>query len=73
MHSHTESRDYPPDWNDAEPAHIPRPTYWPAVLSFGVTFALWGIVTSWIISAVGVGIFVFSLAGWIKEIVHEHI
>ena len=60
------------DWTDAKPDSVPRPTCWPPVLAFGITFLFWGIVTSWTISAVGFIVLVVSLVGWIKEIVHEH-
>jgi len=70
--------DLPPElspdetWNDARPARLPRPTWWPAALAFGITLLAWGIVTSWMISAVGLVIFIVALGGWIREIIHEH-
>jgi len=32
---------------------------------------LWGLITSWVILAVGIGLFWASLAGWIYEILRE--
>ena len=60
------------DGTEAKPDAVPRPTCWPAVLAFGVTFLFWGIVTSWTISLVGLVVLIVSLVGWIKEIIHEH-
>ncbi len=60
------------DWTDAKPDTVPRPTYWPALLAFGITFLFWGLVTSWTISAAGLVVVTISLDGWFKEIVHEH-
>jgi hypothetical protein len=53
----------------AEP--LPKPTFWPATLAFAVTFLLWGIVTTPMITAVGVALLALSLAGWIGDIRHE--
>lgn len=54
-----------------KPVEIPEPTYWPFLLAFGTTFLVWGIVTSWIISAVGLIVFIIALAGWITDLYHE--
>lgn len=51
--------------------HLPRPTFWPAGLALAITFMLWGLVASWVMIAVGGGLFACSLAGWIKDIRHE--
>ena len=69
---HQPDTGLPPGWSRARPEHIPRPTYWPAVLAFGLTFALWGIITTWIISAVGLVLVALSVAGWIGDLRHEH-
>jgi hypothetical protein len=55
------------DLSPAEPQEMPRPTLWPIVLAFGIIFSFWGILTSLIIIAVGAGISVIALAGWIEE------
>lgn len=59
------------DWSIPRPEILPRPTYAPAGLAFGAIFLLWGILTSYIVSIVGLIIFVISLAAWIGEILHE--
>ncbi len=58
-------------WIPLHPEPLPQPTSWPATLAFAVTFMLWGIVSSPIITGVGVLLFVVSLAGWIGDIRHE--
>jgi uncharacterized iron-regulated membrane protein len=55
----------------AKPEKMPRSTYWPITLAFGTAFMLWGLVTSLIVSAVGICIFAVALAGWIKELGHD--
>ncbi len=60
-----------PGWTVPHPEELPRPTFWPASLAFAVTFLLWGIVTSPIITVVGGILFGVSLAGWIGDIRHE--
>ena len=59
------------DWNRLPAEHLPRPTYFPAGLAMGTTFIFWGLITSWVILLVGVGLFLAALAGWITELCHE--
>ncbi len=59
------------DWSKPKPETIPRPTYFPAAMAFGLTFFLWGLVTSPVVLAVGVLVVVVSLIGWIGEMRHE--
>ena len=55
----------------AQPEKLPKPTYWPFFLAFGTILMFWGILTSWIISGIGLIFFGVSLTGWIKEIYKE--
>ena len=55
----------------AQPEHLPPPTYWPFFTAFGVVLMFWGILTSWIISGIGLVLFGIALAGWIVEIYRE--
>ena len=61
----------PADWSAAKPDVIPRPTYMPAAMAFGITLLLWGIVTSPVLLGVGAAVMALSLAGWIGEMRHE--
>jgi hypothetical protein len=36
-----------------------------------ITFLVWGLVTSLIITCVGFALFAVALAGWIRDIRHE--
>lgn len=63
--------DHQPGWHTPQPEILPAPTYWPAVLALGTIMVLWGFVSSWIISGVGLILFVLALAGWMGEIRHE--
>jgi len=58
-------------WHAPLPERLPEPTGWPAVLAFGASLAAWGIVTSWMISSVGVVLFGAGVAGWIARMRHE--
>lgn len=51
--------------------HLPLPTYWPAGLALAITFIFWGLITSWVIWAVGLLLFAVSIGGWIQDIRHE--
>jgi hypothetical protein len=58
-------------WKTLPPETLPRPNFFPAGLAMGTTFILWGLITSWIILAVGAALFAAALAGWIYEILRE--
>ncbi len=58
-------------WKALPAETLPRPNFFPAGLAMGTTFILWGLITSWVILAVGVALFVAALAGWIYEILRE--
>ena len=60
------------DWNVPRPEALVAPTWWPAALALGSTLIAWGLVSSLIVLAVGLAVFVVSLAGWIGDIRHEH-
>jgi hypothetical protein len=58
-------------WSTPKPEHIPSPTAWPAALALGTTFFAWGIVTSPVVLAMGLGLFAVALFGWVGEIRHD--
>ena len=58
-------------WHAPLPEKIPEPTYWPALLAFGVVLIFWGLVSTWLISLAGIIITGFSLAGWIGAMINE--
>ena len=47
--------------------HLPPPSYWPIVLAFGMTLLGVGMVSTIIVSIVGVIVMVVSVAGWTME------
>ncbi|MGO3184358.1 MAG: cytochrome c oxidase subunit 4 [Aequorivita sp.] len=55
----------------AQPERLPNPTYWPFFLALGLVCIFWGILTTWIITAIGAIIFVIALSGWITDIYNE--
>jgi hypothetical protein len=59
------------DWHVPLPETLPQPTAWPAVLAFGSCLLAWGIVTSWVISLVGLIIFLAGAGGWIARMRDE--
>ena len=60
------------DWQRLGHTPLPQPTYWPAVMALGIVFLAWGLVTSVLISVVGLILFALALAGWIRELRHGH-
>ncbi|MGD0674409.1 MAG: hypothetical protein ABSC94_03270 [Polyangiaceae bacterium] len=59
------------DSSPSKATSMPRPTYFPASMAFGITFLMWGIVTSPALLAAGGLIVVVSLVGWIGEMRHD--
>lgn len=57
-----------PGWKKPLPDHLPRPTYWPAMLALGITVALLGFATLLPVTLLGLGLGAVSLIGWIGEI-----
>ena len=63
--------DAPVGWTKLPVEHLPQATFWPAGFALGITFVFWGLITSWVVLAVGGVMFAGCLAGWIAEIRHE--
>lgn len=54
--------------NDEHPdIHMPNPSYWPLVMSIGITLLVVGLVYSFYLSGLGLVIFFVSLIGWLRE------
>jgi hypothetical protein len=64
-------RPLPAGWKKPLPEHVPRRTYWPAILALAATLALLGVVTLMPISVIGTALGAVALIGWIGEILHE--
>ncbi len=61
----------PAGWTLLPAEHLPRPTFWPAGLALGITFVFWGLISSWVVGAVGWTLSAVSLAGWVRNLRHE--
>ena len=57
----------------ALPEKLPPPTVWPATLALGVTLMAFGVVTSWIMSATGLILFLFGAGGWVEDLRHDQL
>ncbi|MGH9553150.1 MAG: hypothetical protein ACRD3W_27470 [Terriglobales bacterium] len=55
------------------PERLPRPTVWPATLALGSTLLAFGVVTSWIISLAGLGLFLLGAGGWFEELRNDQL
>ena len=56
------------DWNKPLPEIIPPPTYAPAFFASGIVLLVWGPLTIWFVSLVGLAFILCSLAAWIRAI-----
>jgi hypothetical protein len=56
---------------------MPEPTYWPMTLALGITLGVAGMVTSGYVTAIGVIMSVFAIAGWFSDVFphekHEYV
>ncbi|MEP6751105.1 MAG: hypothetical protein ABJB86_25440 [Bacteroidota bacterium] len=57
--------------NYSRPHKLPAPTYWPFFMAVGLSFGAWGLLTTWLISVMGLIVFTISLIGWINILRHE--
>jgi hypothetical protein len=50
-----------------EEIHLPGPTVLPVVMAVGITFAVIGTTITWLLSVIGVVIFLVTLWMWIRD------
>ncbi len=60
-----------PGWFSLPLEILPNPTYWPVVLGLGLVFGVFGLVTNFIFSLVGIVLFILGIAGWIGDMWNE--
>jgi hypothetical protein len=58
------------DWSSPLPEKPPPPTYAPVFLALGITFLLFGVVSSYVFSAGGFILMVVSISKWVGELLH---
>jgi hypothetical protein len=51
-----------------EEIHLPGPSLVPFLNAVGITLAIVGITTFWIVSVAGILLFVFTLIRWIRDV-----
>lgn len=47
--------------------HLPSPSFWPIALAFGMALIAVGVVSTIIVSIVGVVVLLVAIAGWTLE------
>ena len=52
---------------DVKPEEIEEKSIWPLLLALGITLMLAGIVSSLVVTGVGIILLLFSLGGWAQE------
>ena len=53
--------------NEKPEIHLPAPSFWPIVLAFGMALIAIGVVSTIIVSIVGVVVLLVAIAGWTLE------
>lgn len=61
----------PPGWTKLPVEHLPPATFWPSGLALAITFIFWGLISSWVVLGIGIGLFAVALSGWITDLRHE--
>jgi hypothetical protein len=51
-----------------EEIHLPGPSLVPFLNAIGITLAIVGITTFWIISVVGIVLFLVTLVRWVRDV-----
>ena len=67
---HEPNRIGPDGWSTPIPEKNPPPTYAPAFVALGITFGLFGIVSSYVFSAAGVIVIAVAISKWVGELLH---
>ncbi len=57
-------------WSTPLPEKTPPPTYAPVFLALGITFVLFGVVSSYVFSAAGLVLMLVSISKWVGELLH---
>jgi hypothetical protein len=57
---------------DPNAIHLPGPSVWPAVFAIAAGSILIGLITSHVLSFIGVGLFALATVGWIAQAVGEY-
>ena len=57
----------PPDelWTKPRPQTVPRPTFAPAIVALAIMCLLWGLLTTYLISVLGLLLLAVGLTIWI--------
>ena len=71
MNQKPPSDHYPERWYQPKPETLAEPTYWPVILAAGITLLAWGVVTSYPMSLLGLGLTITAVVNWIRDIRHE--
>ena len=50
-----------------EAIHLPGPSFLPAIVAFGLTITLVGVVLNWIVFGIGLAIAVVAIVRWARE------
>ena len=58
------------EWSTPLPEKNPPSTYAPVFLALGITFLLFGVVSSYVFSAAGFVLMVVSISKWVGELLH---
>jgi len=59
-----------PGWSLPLPPTLPPPSYWPAVLALAIVLLLWGLVSSIVVSGIGLALFILAITGWVGDLRH---
>jgi hypothetical protein len=58
------------EWSAPLPEKTPTSTYAPVFVALGITFLLFGVLSSYVFSAAGFLLIVVSISKWVGELLH---
>jgi hypothetical protein len=58
------------EWSAPLPEKTPPSTYAPVFVALGITFLLFGVLSSYVFSAAGFLLMVVSISKWVGELLH---
>jgi hypothetical protein len=54
-----------------EHVHLPPQSMWPVTTAFGVALGGLGLMTTTVLSLIGILIMIWGIASWVQELRHE--
>src|SRR5690348_12792595 len=68
---HGRARDGHAHFHEENAIHMPAPTQWPLIMAVGLTLAFAGLVTNFMITALGIVMTIVGAVGWFRQVLPQ--